>query len=51
MVKTAVARQVELDLRSSNIGTLEDDELSWPTNGKLKIEGLQISRNLSRPTD
>lgn len=33
--------KVELDLRSSNLGTLADDELSWPTSGRLHLEGLK----------
>jgi hypothetical protein len=41
--------KVELDLRSSNIGTLEDDELSWPTSGKLKIDGLQYQEIAPQP--
>jgi hypothetical protein len=33
--------KVELDLTSASIGTLVDDETSWPKSGKLHIDGLR----------
>jgi len=35
---------VTLDLRSSKIGTLWDDERSWPKPGKLRLDGLVYER-------
>ncbi|TKJ38749.1 MAG: hypothetical protein CEE38_03330 [Planctomycetes bacterium B3_Pla] len=32
--------KVELDLRSARIGTIQDDEQSWPDSGKLFLGGL-----------
>ena len=33
-------KEVRLDLRSARIGTLRDDEKSWPTKNKLFLHGL-----------
>lgn len=35
---------VELDLRSARIGTLWDDDKSWPQNGKLFLSGFTYDR-------
>lgn len=37
-------KDVELDLRSARIGTLWDDEDSWPERGRLFLHGLEYDR-------
>ena len=39
--KIVNTKDVELDLRSARIGTLWDDEDSWPEKGKLFLHGLE----------
>jgi predicted acyltransferase (DUF342 family) len=36
--------EVELDLRSARIGTLRDDDKSWPQHGKLFLSGFTYDR-------
>ncbi len=46
--------KAKLDLRSANIGTLRDEEKSWPSAGNLKLNGLiykEIVDEAPTPTD
>src|SRR5205807_10505530 len=42
---------MSLDLRNASIGTIWDDERSWPAQGNLSIDGFEYSRISKGPTD
>jgi hypothetical protein len=39
----------ELDLRNASVGSLADDEKSWPAKGHLRLDGIQYERISGSP--
>lgn len=45
------APDVNVDLRNATVGSIEDDEASWPAAGNLRLDGFCYTRISAGPTD
>jgi hypothetical protein len=45
------ANVAELDLRNASVGSLADDEESWPQNGHLRLDGFEYQRISDTPLE
>ena len=45
------ANVVELDLRNASVGSLADDEESWPQKGRLRLDGFEYQRISDSPLE
>jgi len=49
--KVQNSHNVQLNLKSASVGTLEDDEASWPSKGNLDLDGFTYNRISAGPSD